>query len=154
AARTVSAAIDSWSALALGFGTTDFPGFEKITSPFTEPPRPRMPQFDYMVTIALKLPFGLSVELAALAAPARFGPQVPVDLLGQTLRRNRPLRRDEPSSEAVELRWARLPGQISPHGYAIGVVEDATAPRALNEARRGAGFVPYVPARRPDGDLA
>jgi hypothetical protein len=149
----LGAAIDSWTALALGFGTTDFPAFENVTSPFVEPPRPRMPQFDYMVTVGLQLPFGLKLDLAAIASPSRFNPQDPVGLEARNVRHHRPLKRDEPASEAVELRWARLPGQISPHAYALGVLEGNAPPVVLNERRFAGGFVPYVPAQRPGGDL-
>ena len=62
------------------------------------------------------------LELAAVASTV----QTPVlgPALGQlqatTLRRHRPLVRDQATSEDVEVRWPRLSGSLRPHQYALG----------------------------------
>ncbi len=148
------AAMDGWTSLALGFGSTDLPTRGGGASDFAEPGRPVMPPFDYRVTAAFRLPFGLKLPIAALAGPPRFPVLAPQPLTAVTARRHRPLILDGPASADVELRWARAPGPVPPHGYAAGVLTAGAAPaEVLNERRLGTGFVPYLAAQRPDGDL-
>lgn len=151
----LSAAVDSWTALALGFGTTDFP--TQLIGPVSGvvvAPREPAPAFDYMITADYELPGGLKATLAACAAPPRFKVQPPVPLTASTLRRHRPLNLDGPAGADISLNWTRLPRQAPPQGYAFAIRQGGAAPEVLNQPRQGVGFVPYIPARRPDGDLA
>jgi hypothetical protein len=150
----LSAAVDCWTALALGFGTTDFP--TQLTDPMSgvaAPPHGLTPAFDYMVTANYVLPLGLKLSLAAIAAPPRFSVQSATPLAAQTLRRHRPLDVDQQAGADVALTWNRLPRHIPPQGYAIAIREGGGPPKVLNQRRKDGGFIPYVPARRPDGDV-
>jgi hypothetical protein len=136
----LSAAADSWTALALGFGTTDLP-------------TQVVPGFDYMVTAPYTMPFGFKLTLAAVAVPSRFPVQPPVAFAAQAARRHRPLNADREAGADVALTWRRLQRHFHPQGYALGIREGGGAPTVLNQPRKGVGFIPYIPARRPDGDL-
>lgn len=149
----MTAASDMWGALGLGFGTTDFPPFQFFQDDHIEPTGIRMAAFDYMVTFEVLLPFGLQLELAALASVARFRPQTPAEFHTNTLVENRPFDRDTPNSHEVELRWRRLPRYIPPQGYALAILEGGGLPLVLNDKRIAGGFTAYVAARDPQGNL-
>src|SRR5215831_11126749 len=116
----LSAAVDTWTALALGFGTTDFPA--QVT-----------PGFDYMITAPYTMPFGFKLTLAAVAVPSGFAVQQPVAFAAQTARRHRPLKADLAAGADVALSWRRLPRNFHPQGYAIGIREGSGAPTVLNQ---------------------
>ncbi|HEX2516214.1 MAG TPA: hypothetical protein VH257_16010, partial [Chloroflexota bacterium] len=173
----VAAATDTWTAVALGFGTTAFPNEVFIPvppklapngAPFGAPaglaavtggPAPQpvpLVDMEYMVAVNVRRSNGQVMELAAVASTVRtpvLGPALG-QLQASTLRRHRPLNRDQPRTEDVEVRWPRLAGSLRPHQYALGFQPgNTTSVVVLNESRPGGGFIPYVPARRPDGDV-
>jgi len=146
----LSVATDTWSALVLGFGTTDFPLFRILQGPFLEPKRAFQLVYDYMVTFSLELPFGLHVDYAALAAIALPTLPAPANFHAQRHLKNRPQDRDGQASVDVELRWSRPERQNSPHGYVIGLLEGGGPPQVLNEPRLGIGFTPFIPVTIPE----
>jgi hypothetical protein len=150
----LSAATDIWTAIALGFGTTDFPT-QKLdpTSGVAVAPHAFSPAFDYMVTADYTLILGLKITIGAIANPPRFPTIPPGPFAARALRHHRPLTRDQAAGADVALTWGRLPRQVPPQGYAIGIRQGGGVPQVLNQPRKGIGFIPYVPARRPDGDL-
>jgi hypothetical protein len=150
----LSAATDIWTAIALGFGATDFP--TQQTDPpsgVAVAPHAFSPAFDYMVTADYTLLLGIKITIGAIACPPRFPTIPPTPFEAHVLRRHRPLTRDQAAGADVALTWNRLPRQIPPQGYALGIRQGGGAPQVLNQPRKGVGFIPYVPARRPDGDL-
>jgi hypothetical protein len=150
----LSAATDIWTAIALGFGTTDFPTQKPDpTSGVAVAPHAFSPAFDYMVTADYTLLLGMKMTIGAIACPPRFFTVPPVPFAARVLRRHRPLARDEAAGADIALTWNRLPRQVPPQGYAIAIRQGGGAPQVLNQPSKGVGFIPYVPARRPDGDL-
>jgi hypothetical protein len=150
----LSAAVDGWTALALGFGTTDFP--TQKTDPISGvavAPQAFSPAFDYMVTADYILPLGFKLTVGTIASPPRFPTQPPAPFSASVLRRHRPLKTDLAAGVDIALTWNRLPRQVPPQGYALAIRQDGGAPKVLNQLRKGVGFIPYVPARRPDGNL-
>ena len=167
----LAAATDPWTALALGFGTTVFP-IEVVPSPapkivadqltalasVTADPASVAPitlpniDADYMVTSQFKLVTGDIVELAAIGNLVNFAAAPPTQLTATSIRRHRPMVRDQAGTEDVELTWQRLGGALRPHQYALGIqVNNALS--VLNTPRpvTNTGFLPYVPSLRPGG---
>src|SRR5262249_44576376 len=154
---------ESWTALALGFGTTVFPQEVLVLPPVpivgpvpaaarvnasVVPITLPVADSEYMVTAQFTTLTGDVVQLAAVASLVTFPVAPPTPLTASTLRVNRPMQRDQPASEDVELRWPRLSGTLRPHQYALGGIIDNT-PTILNDPRPGTntGFKPYIPAR-------
>jgi hypothetical protein len=164
----VAAATDPWTALALGFGVTAFPKDLPTPPRLTAEAQPSLavagtgstlaPLFipaidtDYMVTGKFRLADGTVVELAAIANLVRYAVAPPAALTATTVRRHRPMLRDQAGSEDVELRWPRVSGQLRPHQYALGIQVGNTL-GVLNQPRPGSntGFNPYGPTQRPGG---
>jgi hypothetical protein len=67
----LSAGTDNWTSLTLGFGTTSFARMAVPDPKVIVPDRLLVPEFDYMVSATYHLPFGLEMNLAAIAALAR-----------------------------------------------------------------------------------
>ncbi|MCB9235564.1 MAG: hypothetical protein H6581_28165 [Bacteroidia bacterium] len=150
----LGAATDIHPSLALGFGTTDFPDpvFKQLK--FLMPARAFQLQYDYMVMVPYLLPFGMKVDVAALGSPSIAEPPAPGGMSASTYQRNRGIDLDDQEREDVRVEWNRQPRYISPHGFYVGIIEGANPPVFLNAKRdSGAGFIPILPASRPDGDL-
>ena len=149
----ITAGTDNWTSLSLGFGSTGFATIERDNPDIVQPSGLPRPSFDYMVTATYHLPFGLKIELAAIAALARVLPIAPIAFAAGTYQRQRPVSRDGLYGEDVSLRWQRLPGQAPPHGYALAIRPGGGTPEILNEKQTSTSFTPFLPAQRPDGDL-
>ena len=149
----ISAGTDNWTSLSLGFGTTTFAHTAVPDPKVIVPDRLLVPEFDYMVSATYHLPFGLKIELAAIASLARVLPIAPNALAAETYQRQRPITRDGLYGEDVSLRWLRVPRQAPPHGYALAIRQGGGAPEILNEKQTSTSFTPFLPAQRPDGDI-
>ena len=149
----ITAGTDNWTSLSLGFGTTNFATIERDNPDIVQPSGLPRPAFDFMVTATYHLPFGLKLELAAIASLARVLPIPPNLLAAETYQLQRPVVRDGLYSEDVSLRWQRLPRQAPPHGYVLAIRQGGGTPEILNERQTSTSFTPFLPAQRPDGDL-
>jgi hypothetical protein len=149
----ISAGTDNWTSLSLGFGTTTFAHTAVPDPKVIVPDRLPAPEFDYMVSATYHLPFGLEINLAAIAALARVLPIPPNALAAETYQRQRPVTRDGVYGEDVSLRWLRVPRQAPPHGYALAIRFGGGTPEILNEKQTSTSFTPFLPAQRPDGDI-
>jgi hypothetical protein len=153
----MAAATDCWSALGLGFGTTDF----------ANPGADATPDCDYMVSAMFRVPaytYSLSnggivrkfdhyyyMEMAAAAHMAQ--PLGPVSGLGCEMHaENRPLKTDGRFSDDVKLYWNAASRNV-PQSYAVALKDPLTGiPRYLNAARPFlAGMMkPHLPTARAD----
>lgn len=143
---------DMWTALALGYGTTDFPPLDVAGNPqIVEPPGQNISPWDYMVTTTIQLGEGPSMDVAALAMPALGNPAVPLDFRAEQHTRNRALELDEPASEDVALSWQSPPTYKAPQSYVVGHIEAGSAVAILNDKRSAGSFVPYLPVIHANG---
>jgi hypothetical protein len=148
----LGAACDMSAALALGFGTTDFP-----VPPIVSQEKKTMPSihyFDYMVAANFNLPpNNFKVRIAALGAPALHWPVKPTNFRGEEYSRSGGNQLDGHERENVRLLWGRQHAQVSPHGFFLGIKEWKNDPVFLNACRGSSGsFCPVIPATRPDGN--
>jgi hypothetical protein len=147
---------DCDAATALGYGTIDIPGWD--TSLDTPPAqagafatdRAAVVAYDYMVTAPYVLPYGITVDLAALsqAAPAV---QDAVGFNADLLATHAVLARDAAAQVAVRLSWQP---PTYPQAYALLASRQASTSAVLNAARPATvhGYYPYVglPPGSPD----
>ena len=164
---------DSDAALALGYGTVDIPLLDEIAeilAYYKDIPRQydkylldtlialaalesRIP-YDYMVTAPYVLPFGLTVNLAALSQPP-----IPVEAVNgfeaNLLATHAVLTRDTGAEVAVELTWQPA---TQPQAAGILVSRESGQSNYLNTARPVPvrGYDPYVglPPVSPPADAS
>ena len=144
AVSMLGAGSDSDTALALGYGTTEF--WEQRQLGGTElvyPPGTVRTRFDYMVTAPFTFPFLGSLDLAALVQ-LQAQPAPPAGLQASGLQANRAPALDAAATEAVQVSWAlsELPagfGVLRSRAPGDGVI--------LNAARSAGGHDPFIPQR-------
>ena len=143
---------DSDAATALGYGTIDIPALDAGgTAAGTTDNAPRTvfaaaaaggAVYDYMVTAPYVLPFGFSVELAALSQAA---PQVAAasGFNANLLQTHAVLARDTAAQVAVELTWQP---PASPQAYALLASRQPFQSVVLNTPRAAPvqGYDPYL----------
>lgn len=150
--------IDSFGATGLGYGTTDLPpkanpidpmGFREPPNTddaafawaFREPPNTAHTAFDYMVTGEFVWPFGIVLELAALAKPLPLPESLDsFQVISGPIRR--PQRRDLSFLESIKLEW-NFPARLQ--GYGLFASLEVGAVTGLNARRIGGGYDPIFP---------
>jgi hypothetical protein len=158
----MSVSTDSDAALALGYGTVDIPLLDAIAEVLAyyaslgENPgtsvlervigavvqaEERIP-YDYMVTAPYVLPFGLTIQLAALSQPS-LAVQPITGFNAALLSSHAVLTRDTGAEVAVELTWNE---GLDPQAVGILVSRRANHSEYLNTARTAGvgGYDPYL----------
>jgi hypothetical protein len=141
---------ENYAAVALGYGTHDFPpqiaGYD--FSGYRMPPNTVLTPFDYMVTAPLDIPWDWEQksELAALAW-GRPPAEPPVALTADRHHQGRPVTADAPASEAVRVAWELA---SFPQAYAVVRSRQPGHSEVLNSRRPLAeeypvSYEPYVP---------
>jgi hypothetical protein len=151
----VAVTVDSFSATALGYGTTDLPPNRsgdadlagEIASLGERPPEAVDLPYDYMV-VGDFLFFGIELELAALAHAIPPPTRPPASFQAEEQHHNRAPRRDARTTAAVRLRWEP---SDPPLGYVILRKDPDSAVQILN-ARRSPleAYEPLAPPGLPD----
>jgi hypothetical protein len=172
ATTMMNVATDSFAAVGLGYGTTDFPSTVTLAAPKGGGLGLPLPTSYARASTALDLPYDYLIgakfhvlislkgslmewdlDLASIAE-LRPDPTSAQGLTASLLTLDRPSTRDTKCFESRQVQWSP---SLLPQAYGIAVERPGANPVFLNTPRLGGkGYQPYIPVRpRPvDGEMA
>ncbi len=156
ATTLLSASMDIWACLGLGFGTTDIiDSNDFLHTKYTEPRRSFRSPYDYMVSSQFILPGNIRREYAALSRYNIVPDALQTPLFVNNYSKNRPLSRDAAFSEDLNLRWLRIPTKYLPVSYIFARSDDGSSAKILSEKRpfTSSGYYGFIPAKNPNQDV-
>ncbi len=151
----LSAAMDMWASLGLGFGTTDIVDHnEFVHNKFLEPNRVFRTPYDYMVSSKFTLPGNLKREIAALSRYSPLQDVLQTPLKVNDFSGNRPQNRDGKFSEDLELKWVRVPEKLLPSSYIFAKSDNGINAKIMSEKRpfTSNSYFGFIPAINPEQD--
>jgi hypothetical protein len=141
---------DSYTAVALGYGTVDIPPIVATHPPLAAvvvqrsitPPADNFGDHDYMVTAPFTFPFGLSITLAALST-GESPVEAPAGLHATVKQVHAPVARNKAAPAVINVSWQ--PPAI-PQGYGVLASRAPNQSEVLNAPRPTTvhGFNPFV----------
>jgi hypothetical protein len=144
AVTMVAVSTDCFSAVALGYGTTDIPPRIQ-SSPLPSPVYPAVNNYgdwDYMVTAPFTFPFGMKEELAALSS-GQPPVEAPLGLQATVKDIHAPVIRDSSAPAVIKVSWVP---PTTPQGYGVLASRAPNESEVLNSPRPSdvGGYLPFV----------